>query len=449
MHKTRRIIIIVFMILAVGIGGFTLYKIYFSTIPSLDQVLKESDFAEMKPPNNLAKPGTIVSIDENNPGILKIICTCEKAFGDNIENSFLVSRTTDIDLTTKLSNKLNLDLSVLKDARFKTEANVIRNMSLKLSNVEILELPDNAVFEYLNNRSASCIEAINNRLNSGNKVSLIKRVIKADAEYSVDFFEQIDASTQTQVVNNLGEILTGVSGKNGSIKSNKIIGEGLFWGVDDDVNLGNLQPGQSLGTGSIEEEEGILDSKKGYHIEYEQVKYDVSPVKQPSKNSCWITVYKMMLSWKMKEEVPIDSIASYFGNPWENYYLKDLKLPANKLKDFLSISGLSSMPPANYIQSEYSRLLEEYGPLWMIIAKDAKYPLAHAKLLIGIYGNHLGNDSILEFIDPADGKVQRQKFMDFLEDYEREVIFINEKIPGTPLKAQIIHWREKIYDPSI
>lgn len=423
----------IFAALIIFASSYIIYKLTREAY-SLDTILKESSFAEIKPPNNLSPPGTIVFLDNKDPGILKVICPCENAFGKEVKSKWIESPSTDIEILNKLSGTFNVNLDFIKKTKLNPKFDIVKEISLKLSKVKIIEIPDDAVFELLNCRSPYCIEAIKKRVDAGQMVSLVKRVIQADAEYKITFSESVSETVKLEVTADLSLELLGTEAEH---TENMVIGKQLFWGVDDDVHLGMLQPGQLPSTGSNLEKR-ITKPESSYRIEFDQISYNVSPIKQPNSMGCWITVYTMMQSWKRGEELRIDEILEELGEPWIEYYNMKAGLPANKVLDFIEAAKLNYLQPASYLPSVYADLLSEHGPIWITTGNGFN---SHAKLLVGIYGDYTGEVSIMEFIDPATGNTERLDFLSFIDAYEKEAHFINSKRPDLSLRIQILYFQ--------
>ncbi|KXX66493.1 papain-like cysteine protease family protein [Flammeovirga sp. SJP92] len=432
--RRNKLIIKIVAVIVFLIMSTIVCKIYFSDNTSLSYILEESDFSQTSPPNNLIAPGTIALVEEGKKGVLKIICPCENALGDSIRNYFIKSPSADINLFSQLEGDFSLDLSFMNKFTSESKSSIVKKITLKLSNVKILELPDDAVFKNIKYRSPYCTQAINKRLASGKRVTMIKRVIQADAEYIVDFEDRLSQSDTLNLMKNLALELTGGS----SIKEkNIIIGKNLFWGVDDDIALGNLKPNELPSIGS-KNRPRLTQINKAYKVEYEKVSHSVSPIKQPSAMSCWIATYTMMLSWKEQKNYKIEDVLDNLGEPWKSYYYDDTGLPAKAVKDFLLQTNLNFEPPASYTLESYINWLKETGPLWIISGDGLS---SHAKLLVGIYGDNSGDISIFEFIDPETGKIQRMEMMKFISEYEKEVRFLNRVDSDIPYRIQIIHFK--------
>ena len=315
----------------------------------------------------------------------------------------------------------------------RSKANSVKEITIKLSNVKIIELPEDAVFKNLKNRKPYCTQAIDNRINSGKKVTLVNRVIQADAEYIVYFSSNLLHADTFNLMNDLALELTG-----GTILSenNKIIGKNLYWGVDDDIALGSLKPNELPSTGS--RNRGRLTQKdKSYKVEFEKVSHNVSPIKQPTDMSCWIATYTMMLSWRDNKSYSIEEILDNLGEPWKSFFSGDVGLPASEVENFLRETGLKSEVPSSYTLESYENWLKETGPVWIISGDGIS---SHAKLLVSILSDNNGEISIFEFIDPATGEIQRMEMLEFIAEYEREAHFLNEMEAEIPFRIQIIHF---------
>lgn len=431
--KNNKKLVIYSAIICLITFGIITHLIFFNQSMSISRILEKSDFAQTSPPNKLIGPGTIALIEEGQEGILKIICPCENAFGDSISHYFVESPSTNIDFSNRLNGNFIVDLSFLERFTFKPNSSNIKKINLKLSNVKIIELPEDAIFKNINKRTLYCSQAITNRLNSGKKVTLIKRVIQADAEYSIEFSRRLSLNDSLDIIKSLALELTGSTETNGK---NKIIGKNLYWGVDDDVVLGSLKPNELPATGSSNRPR-LTKSNKSYRVEFEQVSYDLNPIKQPTDMSCWISVYTMMLSWKNKKKYEIKEVIDSLGEPWKSYYLNDVGLPASEVEDFLKKTSLNFEYPSSYTLETYEKWLKETGPVWIISGDGIS---SHAKLLIGIFGDNNGEFSIFEFIDPATGETQRMEMLDFITEYEREAHFLNNMEMDIPFRIQIIHF---------
>jgi hypothetical protein len=406
---------------------------------TLEEVLKKMFFTPLSPPNTLTPPGTIVTL--KNKDFLLIVCSSEQAFGANFKTKLIESKSPEIEIKKDLNGEFNLDLTLFKEALSEEQYEVVKNINFTLSNIKLLEIPDDAVFEYVNDRKPSCEQAINKRISAGQKISIIKRVLQADAVYNIKYDDNASAEIRAKLTSELAVKLS----DNTSIRSeSSFSGNGLFWGVIDDQILASVRPGQLPPTGSSERKR-LLDLNHPLKVEYEEVAHKVKPIKQPSSMSCWATVYTMMLSWKENKAMEIQEAMHRLGSQWENYFQKDQGLPADKICDFIIDAGLSVESPKNYLPSFYIELLKEFGPIWITTADKDGYN-SHARLLIGAYRSDSENINssqerlVFEFIDPASGTIIRRKFESFLEEYEKEATYILKKRRDLPFRIQIIHW---------
>lgn len=173
-----------------------------------------------------------------------------------------------------------------------------------------------------------------------------------------------------------------------------------------------------------------------------RIRLDVTPIKQNSDNSCWATVYAMMLSWKVAKPVSVEAAIARLGPPYTTYLAEDKGLPGGQELAFVKASGLHAMPPASYPLTDFRKLLQNKGPAWIITGNGIT---SHARLLIGIYGMEEAEKratyetTTLEFIDPASGAYVYQPALKFYEVFEQEATnIVDAKENARDLRWQVI-----------
>lgn len=415
-------------------AAFLIYFVYqlFKPSRTLHDVLEKYGYAELNPASQLAAPGTIVVIDKNKDGVMNVICPCVNAFGETVATKYRESPTVDISITQELQESLSLDLQGYK-AGGAIGFKAVKMIELKLTNVKLLELPDDAVIELLNNRSTACKNVIDVRKKQGKPISMIKKVIQADAEYKISFQTTVNENVKSEI---LDSIKLELGGSSVDSETNRVVGKALYWGFDDDEQLGNMQPGELSATGS-KGNKRLSNPKDSYKTQIDVVSYEVQPIKQEKDNDCWLAVYSMMKSWQVGKPLTKNEVAEELGDPWLAYYKNNTGLPESSTSLFQLTTGLKSEPPANYIPLAYKEFLENYGPVWITTGDGLS---SHARLLIGIYGNTLNDLSTFAFIDPKTGNVQEQDFQTFFNEFEAEAKFINAKRPDLDFRIQIMHF---------
>ncbi|MCA6408537.1 MAG: hypothetical protein IM575_05370, partial [Cytophagales bacterium] len=327
----------VFRVALVIAGALSIYFIYqlFKPTQTLHDVLQKYGYAELNPANQLAAPGTIVVIDKEKNGVMNVICPCANAFGDSVVTKYRQSPTVDISITQELQESLNLDLQGIK-ASTNLGLKAVKTIELKLTNVKLLELPDDAVIELLNNRSAACKKIIEIRKNEGKPISMIKKVIQADAEYKVSFNTTVNENVKSKILDSIKFEFGGTSVDN---KTNLVVGKALYWGFDDDEQLGRLQPGELSATGSIGNKR-LSNPKGSYKTQIDFVSYEVQPIKQEKENDCWLAVYSMMKSWKLGKPLTKNEVAEELGDPWLTCYKNNTGLPESSTSLFQLATSL-------------------------------------------------------------------------------------------------------------
>src|SRR5881394_2530229 len=160
---------------------------------TLGRQLKAYGFTELQPPSRLVPPGTMIRVIEANPMVVGIVCPQGKAFGTKVTNDLQSSGSANSSLAKKLDSAFKLDVNYLDRINAKLGRKSVTEIQIKFSNVKIWEMPDTAIYENVNNRAASCIQAIRNRQAQGSKVSLVNAVIEADVNYTLAFDRNVDA----------------------------------------------------------------------------------------------------------------------------------------------------------------------------------------------------------------------------------------------------------------
>ena len=192
------------------------------------KVIGDYGYSELRPPNILVPPGTVVEIREYKPVVLDIVCTQEGSLGANFEVP--ESNTYDRELIKKLNELFAFDADYLRQIKGNIKLEKIKNIKLKFSNTAILQLSADAVFKNLGCRTVSCQKAIKVYLDEKRDVTMITSVLKADVEYRVDFEKEagLGIEAKKEILKELGVEL-GISFKLSG--EDQISGNGLFWGI--------------------------------------------------------------------------------------------------------------------------------------------------------------------------------------------------------------------------
>lgn len=451
MKKSKKIkLIAVSIVILLPIILFFVFKLI-NPSNSLQTVLKSSGFSEVKPPSTLVPPGTWVSIIETNPLQLGVVCTPESSIGLNVNDLLLHSKSVDSKIKSTFGKKFDLNTELLSKVKNNSNFSLIENIQLKITNIRLVELSDDTIINGINTgRTDSCKQAIRFRIKQKTPITMIKSAYIADIYYEVDFKNELEAKTEAKIKKQLALELDLRISSSESEKVN-IIGKNLIWGVREDLKLAKY--GVTLpSTGGINSTSigftagstisNIIEPSRRKFTEVDAiVSYNVKPLRQSSNMSCWAAVYTMIKSWKTEQFSSVSHEISKLGEPWVDYYLKDIGLPGGEEKAFVSDSGMISKPPANYTIEAYLKMLTDHGPIWIITGDGIS---SHAKLLIGVYGNYEGEsiksyeETIFEFIDPSIGDYQYVKAIDFVNNFESEARWLVEK------KLDDIEFRDQI-----
>lgn len=169
------------------------------------------------------------------------------------------------------------------------------------------------------------------------------------------------------------------------------------------------------------------------------VAFDVEPIRQRRENDCWAVVTAMMLSWKYNRPVSVEWVIETIGREWMIHYEADTGLTPELQNRFVQDVGFISKPPANYTPQAWIDMLETHGPLWVGTGEGPF--AAHARLLIGIYGDGEYGSTTFKFIDPATGDYALEPDTVFYKRFEQEVRFLVDHAWPSDilLRVQIIH----------
>lgn len=156
---------------------------------------------------------------------------------------------------------------------------------------------------------------------------------------------------------------------------------------------------------------------------------------QPTGNTCWATVATMLFSWRDNKSYTIPQVMDIIGPYYRNLFDNDSRLADTDEADFLSASGLTGEPPANYTVDNYLAFLQGYGPLWIELNNDPNNIFAHhAVVMTGMFGDGTPDDTEIVLNDPSTGVDLAETFTQFVQNFENLA-----GISGDPI-LQIIHF---------
>jgi hypothetical protein len=227
---------------------------------SISAIVQKYEYTELIPPSTIITPGSLVTVIKTNPFAIGIICPAIAALGQNVSTNFLTSASANSKEATELTGEFNLDPSIKDKLSISGGTKSVKTIAVTLSNVKIIEIPDSVVFQSIANRQRECASAIKFRMDHGQTVSMIKSVIQATASYRVHFDASLKADAKAEMIRGIA----GSLGLTNGIKSDDTIeGEGLIWGIRDDLDLALVNPNAPPPTGAAKHRRAL---PAGVHV---------------------------------------------------------------------------------------------------------------------------------------------------------------------------------------
>lgn len=159
------------------------------------------------------------------------------------------------------------------------------------------------------------------------------------------------------------------------------------------------------------------------------------PLAQPSGNSCWATVFTMLVSWRRQQSLSIETALATVGQKWVDLYKADTGLPGDEKSAFLTTAGLIAEPPQSYSLDGWEQLLRNYGPVWVTTDEALGRAWAiHARVITAIRGDGTPEKTFFTIVDPAGGRQYQESIATFIPKYEEEVIRTGY------MRIQVVHW---------
>lgn len=233
----RRFLFWICGICAVCALGFLVIGLGSNQARSLNKTIQAYDFIQLNPPSTLIPPGTLITIKKQDPLVVGIICPAKDSLGPQLHTRLLTSDSASSKQVAEMTGEFKLDAPIQQSLTTGLNAKYVRNINVTLSSVKIIELPDNVVFDLIAGRQDGCSKAVEFRHRGGEKISMVKSVIQATATYQVQFDGSLNADGRAEITRGIAGTLGLVNG----VKSDDTIqGEGLIWGVRDDVSLATI-----------------------------------------------------------------------------------------------------------------------------------------------------------------------------------------------------------------
>jgi len=157
-----------------------------------------------------------------------------------------------------------------------------------------------------------------------------------------------------------------------------------------------------------------------------KINHQVTPVQQPSRNSCWAAAANMLMNWKSGIDAPIRSVVTTAGPNFVIIYddtfdqsgrLGSGISPADE-KLFYQALGLSVIQGLSPTPAGWGAMLSDHGPLSITVDAVPGLGFMHALVVKGIDGEGGIQNTIVNYIDPADGQNHNERFDRFLDLYD-------------------------------
>jgi peptidoglycan hydrolase-like protein with peptidoglycan-binding domain len=155
--------------------------------------------------------------------------------------------------------------------------------------------------------------------------------------------------------------------------------------------------------------------------------YDVPGLRvllaQPSGNSCWATVYTMMVSWHRQMSFPGIREAIVAIDPgatkWVGFYDADSGLPTTEGRNFEVATHLVREPRMNLSIRGWVDMLRRCGLLWVSHAfLQGGTLFIHDRILEAMHGDGQPGGTFMKIMDPDGGRRYSEPFKVFLRQYE-------------------------------
>ena len=169
----------------------------------------------------------------------------------------------------------------------------------------------------------------------------------------------------------------------------------------------------------------------------------VLDIRQARNNQCWAAAAAILLSWRLARSLSAREAAEFAGDDadgtsYAQLYDANRSLDDTRQSHFTTAIGLQALPYMSLPITEYRRLLEEHGPLWIQLDRTPNDPLTtHFVVVYGIYGDGDPDNTFLRIMDPWEG-ARTQRFDSYISDYERLAFEASEAFERElPLLQQI------------
>ena len=165
---------------------------------------------------------------------------------------------------------------------------------------------------------------------------------------------------------------------------------------------------------------GKVDVRTGTDAARTSFDYTVDPpvvvVTQTNTALCWAAAGATLVNWRDQMSRTLEQAADELGGNWRAKVDNNESLGPAELRAYAAALGLVEEGPATYTARQILRMLQDFGPLWIVhddFAENNK--LVHARIVVSIAGEGQGDQAIVRMIDPASGAVPPENFATFAQ----------------------------------
>ncbi len=199
---------------------------------ALEKRIRDYGYTPLIPASRLVPAGTLAVVTRSGRGVqLRVICTRTKMVGGE---AAITSSAPDSRLKRKLKGRFNAGAKVLDAVDAIVGANVVKALSVSLTNVQVSEVPTQAVFGAIEQGlpEPSCVSARRFHAEKGDAVTFVYSTLEADVRWKIVWKANVDGTAKDRALDKMAAVL------GASISSERFLeGDGLVWGVREDTRF--------------------------------------------------------------------------------------------------------------------------------------------------------------------------------------------------------------------
>lgn len=163
--------------------------------------------------------------------------------------------------------------------------------------------------------------------------------------------------------------------------------------------------------GNIEVSTGVAAGRPEIEVSIDP---PIQPIKQKSNLVCWAASGAMMLAWRSRQSMTVETALDSLGGGWRALHDSNTPLSLAQLQGFTNAVGLVEEGPANYTPEGLARLLDAHGPLWVVSDDGIEgNMISHIRIVTGIRGDGTADGTTVILADSATGTIVTESFAEF------------------------------------